>query len=82
MKDHKLSEKSIEELQKTKKNLQLITGMLVGAIIVLFSITMYITLTKGFTPLMIVAIALLPIAVLNFGTVNRIKKEIESREKS
>lgn len=56
--------------------------MLVGFLIVLFILTMYITLTDGFTPLMVVPIALLPIAILNFRTVNQIIKEIESREKS
>lgn len=81
MKNKKLSETSTEELQKTKKSLQTITGILLGTLIVLFVLSLYITFTKGFTPLMIMPIALLPIAILNFGTVNKINKEIESRNK-
>lgn len=82
MKTEKLTEKTTEELKKTEKSLKAITGMLLGTLIVLFGLSLYITFTKGFTPLIIIPIALLPIGIVNFNTINNIKKEINSRTKS
>lgn len=82
MKEKKFSETSTEELQRTKKTLQTITGILLGALIVLIALSLYITFTKGFTALLIIPLALLPIAILNFLTVKKINKEIESRKKA
>ncbi|MEZ7527113.1 redox-active disulfide protein 2 [Cloacibacterium normanense] len=79
MKNEKLTDKSTEELKKTEKSLKAITGILLGSLIVLFGLSLYINFTKGFTPLTIIPIALLPIAIVNFNTINNIKKEINSR---
>ncbi len=82
MKNIKLKDLSIEDLKNKEKSLKLLTGMLIGMLIALFVLSIYTTITKEFTPLLIIPIALLPIVIMNFSTINKIKTEINSREKS
>ncbi|GGD30774.1 redox-active disulfide protein 2 [Flavobacterium orientale] len=79
MKSKKLSERTIEELKKNEKALRILTGLLVAALTVLFIASMYITINTGFTPLVVMPITLVPVVLLNLGTINKIKKEIKSR---
>ena len=53
--------------------------MLSAVLLFLFCMTLFLSVTKGFTPLLVVPIALLPILILNFNTLNEIKKELTSR---
>ena len=61
MKNDKNSQMSNQELQKNLKILKLLVGMLGGALAVLFGMGLYLSFTKGFSPLVITALALMPI---------------------
>ncbi|CAM3963950.1 Redox-active disulfide protein 2 [Flavobacterium branchiophilum] len=79
MKNQKLSERNTADLKKSEKSIKTITGILLGMLLVLFMLSLYITFTKGFTALLIIPITLMPIVILNFNTINEIKKELKSR---
>ncbi|PDS26255.1 redox-active disulfide protein 2 [Flavobacterium branchiophilum] len=79
MKNQKLSERNTADLKKYEKSIKTITGILLGMLLVLFMLSLYITFTKGFTALLIIPITLMPIVILNFNTINEIKKELKSR---
>lgn len=81
MKNKKLNELSNEELLKNEKSIKVITYMLTGVLIVLFILTTINTINKGFNSLAVVPIALLPILIMNFNTLNEIKKELNARNK-
>ncbi len=80
MKDNKLSTKTLEELQKNKKFIKTITIMLITALSLLLVLTIYITFIKGFTPLLIIPLALSPIVLLNLNSIRSIDKAIKLRE--
>ena len=80
MKDNKLSTKTLEELQKNKKFIKTITIMLISALSLLLVLTIYITFIKGFTPLLIIPLALSPIVLLNLNSIRSIDKAIKLRE--
>lgn len=79
MKNTKLSELSTQDLINKEKSLKLLTGMLIGMLFALFVLSLYLTVTKEFSPLLIMPFALLPIVVINFSTIKNIKKELNSR---
>lgn len=79
MKNKRLKELSNEELLKNEKSLKTITGMLAGALLVLLIINIFLAFKKGFSALSVVPIALLPILIVNFGSLKEMKKEIKSR---
>jgi len=70
---------SNEELLKNQRIIKLLAGMLGGALLVLFGAGLYITFTKGFSPLFITSVALMPILIININNLNEIKKEIKAR---
>jgi hypothetical protein len=74
-----LSELSNEELIKNEKKLKTVTGMLTGAIFVLFVINIVMAFTKGFSATSVVPIAFLPILIINFKTLKETKAEIKAR---
>lgn len=80
MRKQELSALSTEELQKKEKVTKGLTGMLAVALIVLFGLYLYITIQKGFTPLLILPIALMPILIVNIKNIQSIKKELERRK--
>jgi Na+-transporting methylmalonyl-CoA/oxaloacetate decarboxylase beta subunit len=59
--------------------LKVLTGMLAGMLMVLFALTIFISIKKTFSPLSVVPIALLPIVILNLLNLKTIKKELDSR---
>ncbi len=75
----KLQEMSNEKLLEQKKAIGFLVGLLTGALLTLLAITIYISINQGFTPLLIVPFALLPILFLNVNTLRGIKKELHSR---
>lgn len=79
MKDQKIQEMSTEALLKQKKIAEAVTGLLAGALTVLFIVTIALFVKKGFTPLLIIPFALLPILVLNVNNRQAIKKELNLR---
>ncbi len=80
MKDTKFKELSTEELKVKAKSLKLMTGLLLGSLSTLFALSLYNTITQKFTPLLVMPVALLPIVIINFSTINKIKAELSSRE--
>lgn len=80
MKEQKLNELSTPLLQNQLKSLKVITYMLSGTLLFLFSLIIYLTIKNGFNALTIVPIALLPILILNFNTMNKLKKELKLRD--
>jgi Na+-transporting methylmalonyl-CoA/oxaloacetate decarboxylase beta subunit len=81
MESNKLSELNTEALLKKYKLWKAMAGTLAGILLVCFIVLIYLSLKKGFSPLLIVPIALMPILILNITKINNIKKELNSREK-
>ena len=54
--------------------------MLITALSLLLVLTIYITFIKGFTPLLIIPLALSPIVLLNLNSIRSIDKAIKLRE--
>lgn len=79
MKGNKLQEMSTEALLKQKKTIGALTGMLVGALLVLLIVAIILSFEQGFTPLVIIPFALLPIVLLNLNSLKEIKKVLNSR---
>jgi len=71
---------SDEELKGRLPITKVVTGVSAGAILCLFSLTLYNTITDKFTPLLIVPIALFPILMINLMNISKIKAEMKSRE--
>ena len=81
MKKQDLSNLSTDFLHKKEKSMKAITAMLAITLIVLFAVSLYMTIMESFTPLLIVPIALLPILILNIKSINNINRELGSRKK-
>ncbi|GAA4414944.1 hypothetical protein GCM10023187_45010 [Nibrella viscosa] len=74
------SQMTTEDLMKKKKSVSFVTGLLAGALIALFIITIFQTVNKGFTSLLFLPIVSLPILFMVYGQVRSINKELESRK--
>ncbi|WP_316735031.1 redox-active disulfide protein 2 [Pedobacter aquatilis] len=79
MKTKKYNEMSTEELVKTEKSMKGITAMLGGMLLVLIIINIFMAFKKGFSDISVVPIALIPIFIINFGSLKAIKEELKSR---
>ncbi len=79
MKQKSFEDMSTEELEKSRKMLSVILGFLIGASLTLLVLGIYITINKGFSPVLIIPIAMLPIGILNFNNLNKIKEELKKR---
>ena len=79
MKQKSFEDMSTQELEKSKKILSVILGFLLGASLTLLVLGIYITINKGFSPVLILPIAMLPIWILNFNNLNKIKEELKKR---
>lgn len=81
MKNENLSLQDTESLNKKQKLLKMITAMLGGMLLILLVLAIYISFKKGFSALVVVPIALMPILMLNIISIKNIQKELKSREK-
>jgi len=81
MKNENLSLQDTESLNKKQKLLKMITAMLGGMLLILLVLAIYISFKKGFSALVVVPIALMPILMLNVISIKNIQKELRSREK-
>ena len=79
MKRKKLDEIATEDLHKSVKTVKTITGLLLGELIVLLILSLYITINKGFTALLIIPFALFPIVIVNYISMINLKNEIKLR---
>lgn len=82
MKSMPLTELSTEQLVKNKKTIGAATAALAGLLLPLFILSLYKWMTKGFTSLVVVPLALLPIVFVNLKKLKEIQKELEMREES
>jgi asparagine N-glycosylation enzyme membrane subunit Stt3 len=73
------SEMSVEKLQQQAKTIKVVTGTLAGMLLVLLVMAIMLSIKKGFSALVIIPFALLPIVVININSLKQIKKELESR---
>jgi hypothetical protein len=73
------SEMSVEKLQQQAKTIKVVTGTLVGMLVVLLVMAIMLSIKKGFSALIIIPFALLPIVLINVNSLKQIKKELESR---
>ena len=82
MKSENLKELSVEELLKQQKTIKVVTGSLAGMLIVLLGMGIFPTFQKtSFAAFIVIPIALLPIVILNLTTLNKIKEELNLRER-
>ncbi|HFK5569138.1 redox-active disulfide protein 2 [Elizabethkingia meningoseptica] len=79
MKKEDWSSLSTEDLNQKQKSIKSLTTMLIVTLIALFLISLFVSLKKGFTPLLVIPIALLPVVSMNLNNLKNIKKEIDSR---
>ena len=68
-----------EDLIKKKKQTSLATGTLAGALIALLAVTIWHTINKGLTALLVVPFALLPNLIKSYKSIGDIDKELKSR---
>ncbi|MDV2446223.1 redox-active disulfide protein 2 [Elizabethkingia anophelis] len=80
MKSENFSDLSTEDLLKRQKTIKPLTILLIGTLVILLVLSIFITIKKGFTALLVVPFALSPIAILNLNNLKSIQKEINSRK--
>ncbi|WP_316797463.1 redox-active disulfide protein 2 [Pedobacter agri] len=78
MSENKFAEMSNEQLQKNEKLAKAATYTLIVMLMLLFGLSMFLTFKKGFTPLTVIPIALLPIVILKLGNIKKMKQELKS----
>lgn len=81
MKNEDYSKISLEELKKKEKSAQLATSLLIGMIIVQFIVGVFLTMTQGFSVFTIMPAIFLPIAVLSYNNLKKIKEAIASKNR-
>ena len=79
MSENKFAEMSNEQLQKSEKVAKASAYTLILMLVLLFALSMYLTFKKGFTPLTVIPICLLPIVILNLGNIKKMQEELKSR---
>jgi len=84
MKKNDLKEKSTEKLESELKGIKIITGALVGILIVLFAVNLYglifIDKNAAFIGGIVVTIALSSILPMQFNNIKKINTELKLRE--
>jgi hypothetical protein len=76
----KLSELSIEQLEKRAKTTKISTGALSGILLVQLAAGIYLTIKQGFNVFIILPVAFLPLVLVNISTLKKIKEEIATRK--
>lgn len=79
MMNKNLTEMSNEVLIKNEKKMKAMIFTYAGILIVAFVVIISTIIKKGFTPLIVTPIALLPILVIFAKNWNEMKKELKSR---
>ncbi|WP_278554832.1 redox-active disulfide protein 2 [Elizabethkingia bruuniana] len=80
MKNENFSDLSTEDLLKRQKTIKPLTILFIGTLVVLLVLSIFISIKKGFTALLVVPFTLSPIAILNLNNLKSIQKEINSRK--
>lgn len=79
MKKENYTDLSTEELLKRKNTLKTLTLLLAAVLTVLLVFTVVTSLQKGFTALVAVPLALMPIVFTNWSQVKAIGEELQKR---
>ena len=74
-----LTKLSIEELTKKLKTTKVTTGALAGVISVQFVVGIFLTIKQGFNMFIVLPFAFLPILIINFTSIKKLKEEIAKR---
>jgi len=80
MKIQALKEMATEELQKKLKTQKMMTGILLGLVFVMFVVTFLPTLAEQSIAQKILPFAFIPLLVVNFLSIKKMKKELELRQ--
>jgi hypothetical protein len=81
MAQKQLSEMTEEELKKNVRMLTIAVAVIVASIIIMIISAVSSYAKKGFTVYSVVPFAFLPIAIINFVNLKKIKAELASRKK-
>ena len=81
MAQKQLSEMTDEELKKNMRMMTIAVTVIIVSIIIMFISAVYSYLRKGFTVTAILPFAFMPIAIINFMNLKKIKAELDSRKK-
>jgi hypothetical protein len=81
MKKEDYSQLSIEELTKKEKTAKMATIALAAIIVLQFLVGLFLTFKQGFNVFTILPITFLPILIVNYMTIKKIREEINSRSK-
>ncbi|TDG35203.1 redox-active disulfide protein 2 [Pedobacter changchengzhani] len=79
MQSNKFKEMSNEDLVKAKKSLRSITYALGIMLVVLIILNIFLLFKKGFSPMIFVPVALLPIVIINISSIKKMKAELKLR---
>jgi hypothetical protein len=79
MSENPYSKMSLEELNAKVKTLKSVTSIFSGILFVLVFAVVFLGIRKGFSAISIVPVALIPILIINLGTLKKIQDEIKSR---
>lgn len=74
-----LSTLTIEELQKRAKTTKAATGALAGILLVQLIVGIYLTFKQGFNVFIVLPVAFLPLIIVNYTNIKKIKEEIAKR---
>lgn len=78
-KEPELSTLTIEELEKRAKTTKTASIMLAVVIGLQFAIGVYLTFKNGFNVFTVIPLAFLPMLIVNFTNIKKIKEEIAKR---
>ncbi|WP_284652057.1 hypothetical protein [Flavobacterium terrisoli] len=78
-KEPELSSLTIEELEKRAKTTKAASIMLAAVIALQFAIGIYLTFKNGFNVFIVIPLAFLPMLIVNFTNIKKIKEEIARR---
>ncbi len=81
MAQKQLSEMSEEELKKNIKLVTVAVAVITASILIMFISAVYSYAKKGFTATVVLPFAFMPIAIMNFMNLKKIKAELDSRNK-
>lgn len=80
MKNKLITEYTDEELISNEKKIKGMAITMTFLLVVLLIVLIILTIKKGFSPLLIVPIALFPLLVINFVNLSNLKKEKKRRK--
>ncbi|HLP64886.1 redox-active disulfide protein 2 [Flavobacterium sp.] len=82
MKKEDYSQLTIEELTKKEKTAKTATVMLAVVIVLQFLVGLFLTFKQGFNVFTILPVTFLPILIVNYSIIKKIREEINSRDKN